>query len=137
MTGGVSLAIQFIIVLVVIMALFAFALNIGAPTLNVHGDVQARLIAQSTAFSIGALASVDGGVIQRDLEIPWNVEIYKRDNIDCTQFDQDDCGYFVKVSHEKYEGEAKIIGTHDIELRKIEDRTSFTIQKSPGGITLN
>ncbi|MBU0530432.1 MAG: hypothetical protein KKC05_02060, partial [Nanoarchaeota archaeon] len=119
--------------LVVALVLIIFLMSrIYSPTFEGHGDVQASLISQQITTSINSLSTMEKGAVDINFEAEWDIDIYKRSGVICTYVPlTSDCGYFVKVSHDSFSSENRLIGDIPFEDDKIElkDRMSIRIEK--------
>ena len=102
MRGISSEMIQTIFALLVIILTLAFSLTIEAkPSFETYGKSQARLWAKSIGSTIDALSGMEQGEVEFSFGAVWDVEIKCGDECE------------VKVSHDKYEGEKKILTKTD------------------------
>ena len=125
------MAIQVVSVLILILMLIFFLMTrVASPVFDAEGEVQARLNSQSVASSINSLATLESGIIVKKLDGIWDIELYKKTGFVCTYIPfTDDCGWYIKFTHNDFEGEARIIGNLPLEEINFTEKSSITIEK--------
>lgn len=108
--ADVSLVMQVVLVLFVFGIVLLFVFNVGEKATEVYSNVKAHLVAENVATKVNALSSMEQGQASIDFAGAfWDIEIYLKRSFFC-KLGLKDCGYFVKVSHDKFENEVKILG---------------------------
>jgi hypothetical protein len=110
--------VRIIFVLLVIIVTFYFTITAEVkPSLETYGKAQARLVAESIASTIDAISNVEGGSIEIDFDLEWDISV-KNGRLDIAPFG--DYGYSVIVSHDKFKGEKNILtNVEEIELKGV------------------
>jgi hypothetical protein len=130
-----SMIMQVLFVLVLIMMMvYLIYTRLAEPTIETYGDTQAKIIAQSVATHIDALSTVDIGSVEKTLKGNWDVQIYLKNNRKCKSPSEEDCGYYIKVSHLKFSAEVVVHTPNEIEEARLSNTNSIVITKNLEGL---
>jgi hypothetical protein len=116
-----SLFIQTIFAGLLVAVTLSFIINFAlVPSMTSYGNEHATYIANSLGIIINGISLEDEGTVNKDLGLPWDIEILKKDDKN-----------YITVTHNKFESKDVII-VADIEEKSIENAIGVVLVKRPG-----
>ena len=123
MRGLVSVIFRYSVAIFLVIVILSFVVStIMVPGYNVHGEVQANIIAKSIANDITALWIQEEGEISRELQGEWDIGFHEK---------------AIVARYGEFESEeAGVLGDVNADYTDLYSVSKITIKKEAGKITL-
>lgn len=122
--GAVSWVIQVIFTLALIILTLTLVPKIILFATGMHSEIKAYMLGQFIASGVNALSTADKGLMEKELDAEWDIEIYKKVGAMLGE------SYWVNVSHGNVSKQLPILGW--VKEATLPGVNNISIIKEPG-----